>query len=299
LNSNGNLISSQLYGPYGNSRYSSGTLPTSIGFTGQQSDSVTGLDYYVARYYEPMIGVFLSPDDVQGNEQGASPYEYVGDNPETETDPTGHCPFCVVIPFLAAAAEAVVDVAAAVVAIVAAPEVLTAILVVGIVILGAMIVRTVVAAQKSSYEPNSNKHKSGKSTAPNGQSSGAEPTNAQSLWDNRDSSSSTVWKVPGESGRWVGYDPETGEIIIFDDTNNGTFHSHVETWSDLGKGKQDIQNVLSKQGIFNPKTGKLNQSWVDNYYNQKAQQEEEAQQEAARNLWRKAKWFQEWGNGDE
>jgi RHS repeat-associated protein len=90
LNSSGNLIGSQLYGPYGNPRYSTGILPTSIGFTGQQADSVTGLDYYVARYYDPIAGQFLSADTIQGNAQGMDPYAYVGGNPETNTDPTGH-----------------------------------------------------------------------------------------------------------------------------------------------------------------------------------------------------------------
>jgi len=89
LNNSGNIIGSQLYGPYGDPRYSTGTLPTSIGFTGQQADSVTGLDYYVARYYDPVVGGFLSPDSVQGNAQGMNPYAYVGNNPETWTDPTG------------------------------------------------------------------------------------------------------------------------------------------------------------------------------------------------------------------
>jgi hypothetical protein len=51
---------------------------------------VTGLDYYGARYYDPAIGVFLSADDVQGNAQGMEPYAYVGGNPETDVDPTGH-----------------------------------------------------------------------------------------------------------------------------------------------------------------------------------------------------------------
>ncbi|MGH2510064.1 MAG: RHS repeat-associated core domain-containing protein, partial [Ktedonobacteraceae bacterium] len=90
LNSSGAIIGSQLYGPYGNQRYSTGTLPTSIGFTGQRADSVTGLDYYVARYYDPVVGVFLSVDSVQGNMQGMEPYAYVGGNPETRIDPTGH-----------------------------------------------------------------------------------------------------------------------------------------------------------------------------------------------------------------
>lgn len=95
LNSTSAVIGSQLYGPYGNPRYSFGILPTSIGFTGQQSDSVTGLDYYVARYYDPVVGQFLAADTVQGNSQGIDPYAYVGGNPETRTDPTGHCwPIC-------------------------------------------------------------------------------------------------------------------------------------------------------------------------------------------------------------
>jgi RHS repeat-associated protein len=89
LDNNGNIIGSQLYGPYGNPRYTYGTLPTSIGFTGQQADSVTGLDYYNARYYDPAVGQFLSVDVVQGNAQGTNPYTYVGDNPESRTDPTG------------------------------------------------------------------------------------------------------------------------------------------------------------------------------------------------------------------
>jgi hypothetical protein len=37
-----------------------------------------------------MAGVFLTPDSVQGNAQGLNPYGYVGGNPETNTDPTGH-----------------------------------------------------------------------------------------------------------------------------------------------------------------------------------------------------------------
>jgi len=62
---------------------------TTKGFTGQYADSVTGLDYYNARYYDPVAGVFLSADTKQGNMQGMNPYGYVGGNPETDTDPTG------------------------------------------------------------------------------------------------------------------------------------------------------------------------------------------------------------------
>ena len=81
----------QAYGPYGNSRYQAGTMGTAKGFTGQYQDA-TGLDYYNARYYDPVVGRFLSADTVQGNGVGMDPYAYVGDNPETNTDPTGHMP---------------------------------------------------------------------------------------------------------------------------------------------------------------------------------------------------------------
>ncbi|HEV2580015.1 MAG TPA: RHS repeat-associated core domain-containing protein, partial [Ktedonobacteraceae bacterium] len=66
----------QDYAPYGPSRYTQGTINTPKGYTGQYNDSLTGLDYYGARYYDPVVGVFLSADSVQGNPQGMNPYGY-------------------------------------------------------------------------------------------------------------------------------------------------------------------------------------------------------------------------------
>ena len=40
----------QLCGPYGNQRDLEGSLGTDKGYTGQFADSVTGLDYYNARW---------------------------------------------------------------------------------------------------------------------------------------------------------------------------------------------------------------------------------------------------------
>jgi RHS repeat-associated protein len=86
---NASVQGNQAYGPpYGNSRYQAGTMGTAKGFTGQYQDA-TGLDYYNARYYDPVVGRFLSADTVQGNSGGLDPYAYVQDNPETNTDPTG------------------------------------------------------------------------------------------------------------------------------------------------------------------------------------------------------------------
>jgi RHS repeat-associated protein len=88
--SSASVLGNQLYGPYGNQRYAKGSIGTAKGFTGQYSDQLTGLDYYNARYYDPVAGRFTSADTVQGNAQGADPYAYVRGNPETKNDPTGH-----------------------------------------------------------------------------------------------------------------------------------------------------------------------------------------------------------------
>ncbi len=81
----------QVYGPYGTQPYNQGSMGTNKGYTGQYADSLTGFDYYNARYYDPVCGTFLSADPVEGNMQGMNPYAYVDGNPETNTDPTGRC----------------------------------------------------------------------------------------------------------------------------------------------------------------------------------------------------------------
>ena len=67
---------------------SSGTLPTDKGYTGQRADALTGLDDYNARSYDPLAGQFTSADTTLAG--GLNRYAYVGGNPETRTDPSGH-----------------------------------------------------------------------------------------------------------------------------------------------------------------------------------------------------------------
>jgi RHS repeat-associated protein len=92
----------QLYGPFGQLRWSGGTMPTSYGFTGHRADAATGLDYYNARYYDPAASRFTSADTVlPGNGMdpaGLDRYAYVENNPETHQDQDGHCwPFCTMV----------------------------------------------------------------------------------------------------------------------------------------------------------------------------------------------------------
>ena len=58
LNAFGNVNFEQLFTPYGSSRYSSGTSPTTKAFTGQRADSASGLDYDNARFYDPVADQF-------------------------------------------------------------------------------------------------------------------------------------------------------------------------------------------------------------------------------------------------
>jgi RHS repeat-associated protein len=87
LDGSGTPSASQLYTPYGGTRYGNGTMPTDYGFTGQRADATTGLDYYGARYYDPTVGQFTSADTVM---DGLNRYGYVSDNPISRTDPSGH-----------------------------------------------------------------------------------------------------------------------------------------------------------------------------------------------------------------
>ncbi len=90
LSSTGSVTAVQLFAPYGSSRYSKGSMPTDYNFTGQRLDRETGLLYYGARYYDPLSGRFTQADLRQNNVVGMDPYAYVGENPESRTDPTGH-----------------------------------------------------------------------------------------------------------------------------------------------------------------------------------------------------------------
>src|SRR6266568_3324546 len=90
LTSSGSTQAVQLFAPYGAVRYSQGTMPTTYNFTGQRLDRQTGLLYYGFRYYDTVSGRFVRADTTQTNAGGMDPYAYVGDNPETKDDPTGH-----------------------------------------------------------------------------------------------------------------------------------------------------------------------------------------------------------------
>jgi RHS repeat-associated protein len=87
VSATGAVQAAQLYAPYGMARYAAGTMPTDYGFTGQHIDAATGLDDYHARYYDPVAGQFASADTTL---DGLNRFAYVGGNPTSWTDPSGH-----------------------------------------------------------------------------------------------------------------------------------------------------------------------------------------------------------------
>ena len=62
-------------------------------FTSKQFDKESELYYYGARYYNPVIGRFITPDEIvqdATNPQALNRYSYTSNNPVNRTDPSGH-----------------------------------------------------------------------------------------------------------------------------------------------------------------------------------------------------------------
>ncbi|MEU1475472.1 RHS repeat-associated core domain-containing protein [Streptomyces sp. NPDC005760] len=82
------------YKPFGETRdRSAGTWTGQRGYVGGTEDDNTGLTNLGAREYDPTIGRFLSPDPIldTGSPQTWNAYDYAGDSPVTESDPSGLC----------------------------------------------------------------------------------------------------------------------------------------------------------------------------------------------------------------
>ncbi len=81
------------YLPYGGERGTTDEPATDRGWIGQIEDDRTGLNYLNARYYDPVIGRFLTTDPLYdlARPQTINPYAYGLNNPVTHADPSGLC----------------------------------------------------------------------------------------------------------------------------------------------------------------------------------------------------------------
>jgi RHS repeat-associated protein len=79
-------VGSATYDPYGLLVTSSGTL-SPLGFSGQYTDTESGLIYLRARYYDPVTAQFMTVDPALA--ATGQPYAYVANNPLEGSDPSG------------------------------------------------------------------------------------------------------------------------------------------------------------------------------------------------------------------
>jgi RHS repeat-associated protein len=83
----GNVIASTNYDSFGNATNAS--FPTRYQFTGREYDSLTGLQYSRARWYDGNLGRFISEDPIGFLGGDVNLYGYVRNNPLNFKDPKG------------------------------------------------------------------------------------------------------------------------------------------------------------------------------------------------------------------
>jgi RHS repeat-associated protein len=87
INGTGQTVADRYgYDPYGNTTYSSVTVANPFGYAGGYTDP-TGLVRFGARYYDPTTARWTQVDPEASGSTSA--YDYSGDNPTNETDPSG------------------------------------------------------------------------------------------------------------------------------------------------------------------------------------------------------------------
>src|SRR6185437_9304659 len=89
--STGAVLNSYAYDSFGDVAASSGSFVNPFLYTGRDYDSETGLKYYRARYYDSLVGRFLSEDSFRF-QAGVNFYPYTSDNPTNFIDPSGYKP---------------------------------------------------------------------------------------------------------------------------------------------------------------------------------------------------------------
>ncbi len=93
----GQLLWRKHYQPFGTQVQGSDT-EEATSFTGKQYDDKIGLSYFGARYYDPQLGRFTSPDPVsalaavESNSAMFNRYAYANNNPYRYVDPDGRAP---------------------------------------------------------------------------------------------------------------------------------------------------------------------------------------------------------------
>lgn len=89
----GNVVEETAYHPYGSVSFHSGMEAAKYTFTGQEFDADSALYHLGSRFYDPVLGRFISADSMvpgTNNPQNFNRYAYVNNNPLRYSDPSGH-----------------------------------------------------------------------------------------------------------------------------------------------------------------------------------------------------------------
>jgi RHS repeat-associated protein len=81
------------YSAFGSTRTSTGTLANEVRFSGERTDTESGLEFLRARTYDPSVGTFLQRDTwgiTPTNSQSLDAYAYTENDPTDRVDPSGH-----------------------------------------------------------------------------------------------------------------------------------------------------------------------------------------------------------------
>jgi RHS repeat-associated protein len=101
-NAAGSLLWKESYRPYGARSQNTDQGKQAQWFTGKSLEASTGLSYFGARYYDPVVGRFMGVDPVgfmENNLHSFNRYAYGNNNPSRYLDPDGNLP--VLIPLAA------------------------------------------------------------------------------------------------------------------------------------------------------------------------------------------------------
>ncbi len=94
-NQSATTVGEDRFYPFGETRFTTGSMFTDKLFTGQRQITGLGIYHFGARFYSPKLGRFLSADTIvpgYANPQGLNRYSYVSNNPIRYRDPSGHKP---------------------------------------------------------------------------------------------------------------------------------------------------------------------------------------------------------------
>ncbi|NSW52149.1 MAG: RHS repeat-associated core domain-containing protein [Anaerolineae bacterium] len=95
LCSNSDLTCDSRSFAFGEVRFTTGSNPTDYTYTGQRYEEEVGLSYYIARWFDPVLGHFIQADSLipqPGNAGDWDRYAYVLWSPIRYNDPSGHWP---------------------------------------------------------------------------------------------------------------------------------------------------------------------------------------------------------------